>query len=275
MSYVNIQERRLPFALRYLGDLMSYRHLCWNLVGSDLRSRFRRTQLGILWAVIQPLALALMIAAVWGVLQRSLNYWEYAFYVFTGQVAFAFFSEAFQGGQHTLINAGGFLRQARIPFFIFQFRTVASSIVMFLFSLVGVLIFATAIGHMPSFGLHLLLIPAFLVVAVLFMLPIVIIMSVLGALFRDVQHISSLVERAVFLISPVMLPREVLEAPQLRFLEYANPLVSFLDLFRDPVMYGKGWDVQDIIVMGAWIVGLWAMAMVTATSAGRKVIFAL
>ncbi|MEQ1785263.1 MAG: hypothetical protein ABMA14_28290, partial [Hyphomonadaceae bacterium] len=70
MSYVNVQDRRLPFVLRYLGDLMTYRHLCWNLVTSDLRSRFRRTQLGVLWAVIQPLVMALLIAAVWGALQR-------------------------------------------------------------------------------------------------------------------------------------------------------------------------------------------------------------
>jgi len=275
MSYVNIQERRLPFALRYLGDLMSYRHLCWNLVGSDLRSRFRRSQLGVLWAVIQPLAIALMIAAVWGVLQRSFGYWEFALYVFTGQVAFAFFAEAVQGGQHALLNAGGFLRQARIPFFIFQVRTVASSIMMFMFSFVGVLIFAIGIGHMQTLGPNLLLVPAFLGVAVLFALPIVIIMSVMAALYRDVQHISALFERAIFLISPVMLPREVYLEPQLRFLEYANPIVSFLDLFRDPVMHGRGWDVQDIIVMGAWITGLWAIAMITATSAGRKVIFAL
>jgi hypothetical protein len=47
MAYVNIRERRLPFVVRYIGDLYLYRHLAWNLVASDLRARFRRSQLGI------------------------------------------------------------------------------------------------------------------------------------------------------------------------------------------------------------------------------------
>lgn len=275
MAYVNIQERRLPFALRYMGDLLTYRHLCWNLVGSQLRARFRRTRLGVLWAVIQPLIFALMIAAVWGALQRSTSYWEFALYVFTGQVAFEFFSDAFQGGQHALLNAKGFLQQARIPLLVFQIRTVASAIVMFLFSLIGIFLFATAIGHYPQLGPHLFQIPAFLAVVVLFTLPIVIIMSVVGALYRDVAHIAALVERALFLLSPVMLPREVLQEPQLRFLEFVNPLVSFIDLFRDPLVYNKMWEMQDMIVMGVWITGLWVLAMITTATTGRKVVFAL
>lgn len=275
MSYVNVQDRRLPFVLRYLGDLMTYRHLCWNLVTSDLRSRFRRTQLGVLWAVIQPLVMALLIAAVWGALQRSVTYWEFALYVFTGQVAFELFSTAFGGGQYALVHAAGFVKQARIPFFIFQLRIMLSAVVMFFFALIGVFLFAVASGQPPAFGPNLLLIPAYVVVAVLFCVPIIIIMSIVGALFRDVGHISVLIERAIFLLSPVMLPREILDQPQLKFLEFVNPIVPFLDMFRDPVMYGKLWDPQDVVVMSIWIVGLWGIALTTAISSGRRVVFAI
>jgi lipopolysaccharide transport system permease protein len=275
MSYVNIQDRKLPFSLRYLGDLMTYRHLCWNLVGSDLRSRFRRTRLGILWAFIQPLAFALMIAAVWGALQKSVSYMEFALYVFTGMVVFEMFATALQGGQDALMGAAGFVKQARIPFFIFQLRVVLSGLVMLLFSLIGIFLFSTAIGHPPELGTHLLLIPAFLPIIALFTLPIVIIMSIIGALYRDVRHIASLFERAMFLISPVMLPRQVLAEPQLRFLEFVNPMVPLIDMFRAPLVYHKMWEPQQVIVISIWIVGLWTIALITAASSGRKVVFAL
>lgn len=275
MSYTNIQDRRLPFALRYVGDLMAYRHLCWNLVASDLRSRFRRTSLGIIWAIIQPLAFALMLAAVWGLMQRTATYLEFALYVLTGTVAFDLFGSAVSLGQASLQRAAGFIGQARIPFLIFQLRTVLSNIVMFGFGLVAISIFAVATGQFPMPGTHLLLIPGFLVIAIFFTLPVVIIMSLMGAFYRDVQHISGLAERALWFISPVMLPREVLHAPQLQFLEYANPLVSFLDLFRDPVLYGRLWEAQDLIVLGIWTVALWAVAIISASAAGRKVVFAL
>ncbi|MEQ1784715.1 MAG: ABC transporter permease, partial [Hyphomonadaceae bacterium] len=176
---------------------------------------------------------------------------------------------------YALVHAAGFVKQARIPFFIFQLRIMLSAVVMFFFALIGVFLFAVASGQPPAFGSNLLLIPAYVVVAVLFCVPITIIMSIVGALFRDVGHISVLIERAIFLLSPVMLPREILDQPQLKFLEFVNPIVPFLDMFRDPVMYGKLWDPQDVVVMSIWIVGLWGIALTTAISSGRRVVFAI
>jgi ABC-type polysaccharide/polyol phosphate export permease len=90
MSYVNVHSRELPFLTRYAADLFTYRHLCWNLVGADLRARFRRSRLGILWAIIQPLAFALMIAAVWGGMFNVADYWAFAIYVFSGRFCGSF-----------------------------------------------------------------------------------------------------------------------------------------------------------------------------------------
>lgn len=275
MSYINFQHRRVPFAIRYVGDLLTYRHLCWNLVGSDLRARFRRTRLGVLWAIIQPLIFALMIATVWGAIQKTASHWEYAVYVLTGMVVFDLFSVALSGSQAALHNAAGFVKQARIPFFIFQLRVVITGVVIFFLGLIGVVLFSTAVGYPPALGPNLLLVPGFVGVAVLFVLPIAMIMSLIGVLYRDVEYISNLAERALYFLSPVMLPREIMAQPHLRFLEFVNPLVPFLDMFRDPMMYGRFWDQQDIIVMGIWVVALWTLALVTAASVGRKVVFAL
>lgn len=275
MSYVNVQDRKLPFALRYIADFLSYRHLCWNLVGSALRSRFRRTRLGILWAIIQPLGFSLLIALVWGGLHPKASIWEFAAYVFTGTVAFELFGTSIQNGQDALASGSGFLKQARIPFLIFQLKVVLTSLVMFMFALIGALLISAIVMKGANLGLPLLLIPVFMAIALLFMLPIVIIMSIIGTLFRDVKYISMLGERALFLMSPVMLPREVLQQPHLQFLEVLNPLVSFLDLFRDSVLYGRLWEAQDVIVMSIWIGLLWAIAIPASMSAGRRIVFAI
>ena len=273
MSYINIRDRRLPFIVRYLSDLLSYRHLCVNLVSSDLRSRFRRTRLGILWAVAQPLIFALTLALVWGNLQKAANYWEFALYVFTGQVVFEVFSTAVIGGQDALTNAAGYLKQARIPFFIFQVRTVLTSTVIFFFGTIGVLIFAAAIGAFPPIGLHLLLVPAFFGVYILFLTPIVILMSSTGLQFRDVKHIAALAVNALFLMSPVMMPREMFA--HLPYFEFLNPMVSVLDLYRAPILHGTLWHSQSAIVISIWIVALWAAAILSSVSAGRRLVYAL
>lgn len=275
MSFVNIQERKLPFVFRYLADLLAYRHLCWNLVGSDLRSRFRRTQLGLLWALIQPLGFALMIAFVWGALDRTLSIWEFALYVLAGHAVFDMFSHVVNSGQDTIAAAGGYLRQARVPFFIFQLRVTLTGLVFFLFELVAVLGFALAIGAFPPPGPHLMLIPLFMGMATLFCCALSIIFSIAGTLYRDIRHASGLFLRALFLTSPVMLPREILDQPQLKFLEVLNPLVPLLDMFRDPMIYGKMWEAQDVLVISIWTAGLWAIALIWAASVGRKLVFAV
>lgn len=275
MSFVNVQERKLPFVFRYLADLVAYRHLCWNLVGIDLRSRFRRTRLGLLWALIQPLALALMIAYVWNALDRSVSLWEFALYVLAGQAVFELFTNIMMSGQDTLIASGGYLRQARVPFFIFQMRVVLTALVFFLIEVVAVLGFAAAVGAFPAPGPHLLLIPVYVVVVGLFGAAFCIIFSIAGTLYRDVRHASGLLTRALFLTSPVLLPRAVLDQPQLRFLEFLNPLVPLLDMFRDPVLYGQMWQMQDALVIAIWTVGLWVLALVWGASVGRKLVFAI
>jgi len=275
MSYVNVLEQRWPFLQRYVSALLFYRHLCWKLVGADLRNRFRRTRLGFLWAFIQPLAFALMIAFVWGALNKELGFWGFALYFLSGMTVFEAFSTYIVGGQDALIQGAGYLRQAWIPLFIFQLRVVLTAGVFFLVEMSTVFIFAIAAGKLPPVGLHLFLLPVFLVFMFLFATGTVVLMSIVGTYFRDVKHIASLGLRAMMLLSPVMLPRELFEGSQLKFMEYLNPLVPMLDMFRDPIVYGRGWDLQDVVVLTIWIVGIWALAIIASVSVGRRVMFAI
>src|SRR5262245_9710114 len=130
MSYENIHGTRLPFVLRYVLDLVTYRHLAFNLVGADLRSRFRRSYFGILWAVLQPLGFALVIAWIWGSVFRVESVWEYALYVFSGLIIWDYFAAVMNVSQDSLTAAEGYLKQTRIPFFVFQARTAMTGMVV-------------------------------------------------------------------------------------------------------------------------------------------------
>jgi lipopolysaccharide transport system permease protein len=275
MSFVNVRERPLPSALRYLGDLISYRHLCWHLVGSDIRGRFRRTRLGILWALIQPLSFAIMIAYVWGALDSRLNTWEFALYVLAGHAVLDLFSSVLNSGQMSLTIAGGYLKQARIPLFVFQLRVTLTAVVFFAIEMIAVVGFGLAIGALPPPGEHLILVPVYVVFAGIFCCALSVLFSIAGTLYRDLRHASALLLRLLFFTSPVMMPREMFAQPHLKFLEVLNPLVPLLDMFRDPIMYGRMWDMQDVVVLGIWTVGLWAAAIVWSASIGRSVVFAI
>lgn len=275
MSYTNYSTRTLPFPIRYVADVARYRHLAWNLVGSDLRARFRRSRLGIMWAVLQPLGFSLIIAMVWSQVFQSKSFMEFTIYVYSGMLVWDYFSQGVLGSLDSLLNSRGYLKQARIPFIIFQMRVPLSGLIILLFGLVGLVGLMAVVRQLPPIGLHLLLVPLFFLMLLVFVIPIGIISSIIGPTFRDARHIIGLALQALFFLSPVMLDRAILHSEQLAFLQYGNPLISMLDLFRDPMLHGLFWERQDVIIWAAWTGGLWFIAFFSAIRAGRGIVFAL
>jgi len=275
VSYTNYSTRSLPFPVRYVVDLVRYRHLAWNLVGSDLRSRFRRSHLGILWAVLQPLGFSLIIAVVWSQVFKAASFMTFTVYVYSGMLVWDYFSQCISIGLDSLMSSRGYLKQARIPFLIFQVRVPLSGLVVMACGLIGLVVLMAVVGQLPPLGPHLLLVPLFMGMLLLLVVPLSIIFSIIGPSFRDARYIIALALQAVFFLSPVMLDRAVLHNPSLSMLQYLNPVIPLLDLFRDPMLHGLFWSRQDVIVWACWTGGLWAIAMWTMVRTGRKIIFAL
>ncbi len=275
MTYTNIQQSPSSGWGGYLADVLKFRHLCWNLVGSDLRARFRRSYLGILWAIIQPLSFSLVVAAVWGTLFAEANYLAFAMYVFSGMVIWEYFSNLVMGSQDSLMASEGYLKQTRIPFIVFQARTPLTGAVVMFCGTIGLAIMLVATQQFPTPGLHLLLVPAFFGIFLMLALPVAILLSLMGAHFRDLRHISQIVVQGLFFVSPVMLGREILQKPELAFMNFANPMVPLLDLFRAPLLYGTYWDPMDVYVVLGWTVAVWVLAMIASARFGRRLIFSL
>ncbi len=275
LSYTNYSTRNLPFLVSYFVDLARYRHLAWSLVGSDLRARFRRSYLGILWAVLQPLGFSLIVALVWSQVFKTQSIETFIIYVFSGMLIWEYFSQSVIVSLDSLINSAGYLKQARIPFLVFQMRVPLSALVVLMFGMIGLFGMMAAVGHLPPLGFHLLLLPVYFLMLVTFMIPMSVIASIVGPSFRDSKHVIGLLLQAVFFVSPVMLERGVLNNEAIAFIKYLNPLVPLLDLFRDPMLYGKLWQAHDVLVWLGWTAGLWIVAVLAAARAGRSIIFAL
>ena len=72
-----------------------------------------------------------------------------------------------------------------------------------------------------------------------------------------------------------MLGREDLELPELTWLNYVNPMAPVINLFRAAIIDGEFWNQTELVTLLIWIAGLWAMAIVMAIRAGRRLVFAL
>jgi lipopolysaccharide transport system permease protein len=212
---------------------------------------------------------------VWGTVFKQQSYLTFATYVFSGMVIWEYFSSSSLVALDAMILSQGYLKQARIPFFIFQLRTPLTGIVILVFGLIGLMIMMTIAQQWPPLSLSLLLVPVDLVFVLMFMIPLCLLFSIIGTNFRDARYIVTIAFQGLMFISPIMLTRDVLSAPQLQFLRYVNPLVPLLDMFRDPLLYGRLWNRTDVIVLMIWTVALWAIAGLASLRAGRRLVFAI
>lgn len=272
--YERIHRANTPFALRYLADVWRYRYLASNLISSDLRSRFRRSAIGPLWAIIQPMGYTFVVSYVLSVVigQDFQSFW---LYLISGWLIWDVIAGGATGGIHALTSGVGYLRQARIPLFIFQFRVAMGGFVTLFFAFIAMLVVMVITQQPPAWGPQLTLIAPLLVLLFLFVMPMTIIFSLLATSFRDLPYILPILVQLGFLSSPVMLPREAFQQRQLAALEFINPAVSFLDMFRDPVLYGRWWDRTDVLLVGGWISAVWIIALLMAASNGRQVVYRL
>lgn len=259
-----------------LAELWRYRHLCLHLANADLQSRFRRSALGVVWALIHPLAFTLLYALVLSNVFKQ-DFLSFSVYVFAGLILWDVIASSLTLGSHSIINAAGYLKQSPIPMILFPIRTCLT--IMFVF-LIGVLSFAifVVIGSVLfglAAGITLNWLWALPVAFALFFfaVPLAAITAHLNVHFRDTQQVLVILTQAIWFSSPVFFAREIFDAPELRLWATINPVVAFCDVFRDPLVYGRMPERADWIVIAVWIVVAWISAAWVSAASGRKAVF--
>ena len=217
-----------------------YRTLLGRLVQRDLKVKYRRSVLGYLWSLLNPLLMMVVMSVVFSYMFRY-DIPNYPIYLITGQIMFTFFSESTTMAMTSVIGNAALMKKVYVPKYIFPISRVLSCFVTLLFSLAAVVIvmLATRTPVTPVF----ILFPLPLVYVLLFSIGVGLILSVLAVYFRDTTHLYGVCTTAWMYLTPIFYPLEVLP-DQIRPLIQLNPLCLFITAFREIILYGQlpGWE---------------------------------
>src|SRR5919198_3664373 len=101
---ITVLEPKKGWAAINLAELWSYRDLLWTLIERDLKLRYKQTFLGVVWVVLQPLAAAVIFAAIFGRFARlPSDGVPYLLFVFSGLTAWNYFAGAIQRASNSLV----------------------------------------------------------------------------------------------------------------------------------------------------------------------------
>lgn len=247
-----------------LSVFVKYKALINQLVMRDIKTKYRRSVLGLLWTVLNPLLMMTVLSIVFSYFfSRYGDVDNFPVYLLCGQVIFNFFNESTSIAMGSIVHSGELIKKVYVPKYLFPITKVMSSGVNLLSSMIALVIVMVATRSRVTPTVLLAVFP--LLYVLLFSTGVSLFLSAAAVSFRDLMHLYSILTTAWMYLTPVIYPMSILDgAPRwAAFIINANPLTAFIKIFRAVVLDGvtAPWilHVQSIIwcvialVVGSWV----------------------
>ena len=241
-------------------NLIRYQDLIWNLVVRDLKVRYRRSVLGFLWTMLQPLLTMAVLYIVFSSIFRF-EVRNYPVYALAGLLFWNFFQQSIVSSMNSLRSVAYILQKLPVPMAVFPIATVISGIINLFLAMLPVLILIWLTGH--KFGPSLLFLPISILIAAVFTLGAGLLLAPLAVFFTDVIELVTVGLTLLFYLTPIIYPKEIVAGHSFYPIVFYNPARSILEVFRDPIYYGKIPPISHLSIsiflsVTLLLVGIWA-----------------
>ena len=216
-----------------INTFFKYKDLLRELVVRDVKLKYRRSFLGYVWSILNPLLIMLVMTLVFSqMFQRGIE--NFPVYLLTGQALFDFMNNATHMSMYSVLDNGALIKKIYVP--------------------MGALILVMLITRAP-FSPYLLLFPLVVIPLYIFVCGMGFFLSAANVFFRDIQYIYNAITVAWMYVTPMFYPIDLLPDWLRTLVEYCNPMYYYIQFFRDLVLY-RHFTTPRIFV------GCWLMAFV-------------
>jgi lipopolysaccharide transport system permease protein len=232
--------RSLRHRAVYLRDLLR------ELVVRDMKIRYERSVLGIVWALVNPLAQLLVFVIIFSHVIR-LDIPNYPLFVFTGVLAWNWTREALLRAANAITGNRDLIRQPGFPLSLLPVVSLATPLIDLLVAL-PILVLFVALGG-GALSPALLALPLVIALQFLVLQGFGYLLAASQVMFRDTSHLLGVALMLGFYLTPVFY--DVGEVPASFGLIYAvNPMAHLLTAYRAILMQGELPDAQALLVLG-------------------------
>jgi lipopolysaccharide transport system permease protein len=250
-TWVENRPTRSAFPLPARQDLVTYRELALILALRDLKVRYKQTVLGVLWAVVQPLAGVVLFTLVFGrLVDLPSDGLPYAVFVYAGLLCWQFFAASVDRATSSLVENESLVSDVWFPRIIAPLAAVFPGLVDLALSFVILLVFMLAYGVAP--GVEVVAVPLVLAALVVFTAGVGSLFAALYVQYRDVGHALSFLTQLWLFASPVVYPSSLVDGWE-RYLLYANPMAGIVETFRWALVDGPGPGAAGLVSLATGV----------------------
>jgi lipopolysaccharide transport system permease protein len=213
-----------------LRELWDYRELLYFFVWRDLKVRYKQTAIGAAWAILQPFLTMVVFSFFFGALAHiPSNGLPYPIFYYSALLPWMYFAGALQNATNTMVEHQRVITKVYFPRLLLPMAAVVSGLVDLAIGFVVFLGILLYYGIAP--GRAILLLPFFLLLAVLTALGIGLWLSALNAIYRDVRYVLPFLVQFWMFASPVAYPSSLVPE-RWRWLYSLNPMTGVIEGFR-------------------------------------------
>ena len=227
-----------------INTFFKYKDLLRELVVRDVKLKYRRSFLGYVWSILNPLLIMLVMTLVFSqMFQRGIE--NFPVYLLSGQLIFNFYSEVTTCSMSAIIDNGPLIKKVYVPKYLFILARTFSSTINLLASFTALIVVMLAMRVELHYTVLLVWIPLAFIVA--FSLGMGLLLSAIAVKFRDIMHLYSVFVTALMYLTPVIYPMSIL--PEwLKPIVLLNPLTNILQMFRGVMMYNSLPGIKSILI---------------------------
>ena len=262
--------------MSYLRDIWESRELLHNLTNREVRGKYRRTALGQLWSLANPIAAILIYTFIFSFIFRlpaqvgdpsGLN--NYALWLVCGLLPWLFFNRVLTLGTESLVANAGLIQKVYFPRIVLPISLANATFFTWLLEM-GVLIVALALLG-SSVLPWLPLVALFMVLFAIFAVGLSMIFSIINVYFRDLAYLLTIVLQFWFYLTPILYPVELvvtqsdklgglMGTPVTLLDVYSlNPVEGFIEIFRNLLYDNRMPDLWTVFIAFAWTVSAFAV----------------
>lgn len=230
--------------LKRLGGFYKYRFLMQQLVTKDIKLKYRRSFLGYLWSILNPLMVMVIMVIVFSNMFRS-DIKNFPAYLIIGQTLFNFMSESTTQAIFSITGNAALLKKTYVPKYVFTVSKVTSAFVNMVFALGAMVIVFVVCRVVPN--VYYIFLPVILLQEYLFCLGLGMFLAQGSVFFRDIQHIYGAFITAWTYLTPLFYPITLLPDILRKMVVMLNPMYFYITQFRQVVLENRMPDLNLIV----------------------------
>jgi ABC-type polysaccharide/polyol phosphate export permease len=229
--------------------IYKWRELLWQMVGREVKARYKQSVLGYFWVILNPLAQMLVMSFAFSVIMRiptnSSSNIPYSIFLFVALLPWTLFANSLSSAAGALVSSSSLITKIYFPRTILVISTIIAKVIDFFFAL-SILVIYMIIYHIPITWNILWVIPIFLIQQI-FTLGLSLFFAAANLLYRDIQYLLSMILLLWMYVTPVIYSADMIPSRYKIFFQI-NPMAVIINAYRQVILAGGAPKYTSLLV---------------------------